>query len=219
MERIASSAQELNSQFHLSCSSGFVLGGDGAHGLYLSDDSGDSWRKLETPFTGQLVIALAISPFFSEDHTLLVCAAGEGDRVVQLWISQDEGLSWSLRHSREADRFSARIAVSGKDASNAVLGLGEWVLYNDSEGWKTSVIATQSAPVSAVEVLPDSNIIVAATTDQVQYLTPAGSWAASDSLRDQAVVALVRSPTFNQDRTLYALRSDGMLIKGIFNLS
>jgi photosystem II stability/assembly factor-like uncharacterized protein len=215
-DRISESYGTLTTQFHLNCAGDHALGG-GNGSLWFSKDRGESWDVLDTPFTGLPVIALSISPHFAEDHTLVVSAADEFNNQVQLWGSIDSGVNWSKWHNEDTRRFAIRMATSGKMAADTILGLGDSILQKGPDGWERNVITTESAPVSAMVVLPESSMVVAATTDQVLFQTIGGPWKTFEPMAGQAVIALVRSLNFNKDHTLYGLTSDGMLFQCIFD--
>jgi photosystem II stability/assembly factor-like uncharacterized protein len=215
-DRISESSHTINTQFHLSSAEDRALGGGGNGGLWFSKDRGKNWEYLDTPFTGLPVIALAVSPYFGEDRTLVVSVADESNGQVQLWRSTDSGVSWSIWHSVGTRRFAARMAVSGKMAADTILGLGDGILHQGPNGWESSVISTESAPVSALAVLHESDLVVAAITDQVLFKTAEDPWVTFESMEGQAVIAMVRSPNYDEDRTLYALTSDGMLYEYIY---
>jgi photosystem II stability/assembly factor-like uncharacterized protein len=79
---------------HLAISPGFgadktlFAGSPAADGMYVSQDRGDSWRRLSiaSAASPSLVLAVAVSPGFEVDKTLMVSIKGQG-----LYRSNDSG--------------------------------------------------------------------------------------------------------------------------------
>lgn len=216
-EKIIGVNQTINTQFHFSCVGDYILGGCGNGGLWFSQDRGQQWEYLDAPFTRLSVIALAISPHFIEDHTLVVCVADESKRQVQLWGSTDSGVNWSIWHKVDTQHFAARMVISESMATDTILGIGDRILIQGKNGWESSTVTSESAPVMALAVLPESDTVIAAITDQVLIKTADEPWKPLESMDGQAVIAMVPSPKFREDHTLYALTSDGVLYQYLFD--
>jgi photosystem II stability/assembly factor-like uncharacterized protein len=216
-EKISAVGQTINTQFHLSCVGSHTLGGGGIGGLWLSHDRGQQWAYLDTQFTGLPVIALALSPHFAENNTLVVCVTDESTDQVQLWGSRDSGVNWSMWHSVDTQYFAVRMVISESIGTDIILGIGDKIHYQGLDGWDSSVISSESAPVSALAVLPESDTLIAAVTDQVIIKTADEPWKPLESMEGVAVIAMVRSPNFSEDHTLYTLTSDGVLYQYNFD--
>jgi photosystem II stability/assembly factor-like uncharacterized protein len=62
-------------------------------GLYLSHDSGGTWRRLDTPMNGSMVWSMAIDPV---DSTVMFAGTGTPS-TPGIYRSTDEGKSWERR--------------------------------------------------------------------------------------------------------------------------
>jgi photosystem II stability/assembly factor-like uncharacterized protein len=156
--------------------------------LLASDDGGAVWRPLGQPFGGAEVISLAASSGYVEDRTIFVGTSktlpdGSATDVV-LWRSTDGGERWE-RWLVERGANVLPLAISPTYPADKALfvGLGNRVLR------------------------PRRNI------EEVRGGSRRPLWQHAD-LGDgtASITALVISPTFNNDATLYAATSGGIFV-------
>jgi photosystem II stability/assembly factor-like uncharacterized protein len=121
-------ATDFRRDVHLAISPGFgtdrtLFGGSpAADGLYVSRNRGDSWQRLSIASTASpaLVLAIAVSPDFEQDQTLIASIKGQG-----LFRSTDGG-----------DNFD--LVGSGLVADNASI---EWLDFSPDFGNDQTVVA------------------------------------------------------------------------------
>ncbi|NLV74598.1 MAG: hypothetical protein GXY52_07945 [Chloroflexi bacterium] len=78
--------------------SGSGLAGTAEGDLFLTQDGGKSWSPTPTPVQGQEILAIAFSPQFENDHTILMGTAIPATPVQQarvaLWRTTNAGANW-----------------------------------------------------------------------------------------------------------------------------
>jgi len=98
--------RDVNLSIAADPSAGFTLfaGSPAGDGVYVSRDRGDSWARLEADFavSPAPVLAIAASPEFATDNTLLVSINGRG-----LFQSQDRGEHFELIGQQFVDTNAA----------------------------------------------------------------------------------------------------------------
>lgn len=90
-------------------------------GIFRSTNGGRAWREIELPFGYDAVLSLALSPSYSANQTLFAGTENNG-----LWVSHDEGESWSrLAEDAITDPVNS-LLLSGTDLL-AQTGAGLWL--------------------------------------------------------------------------------------------
>ena len=188
--------------------------------LLLSRDDGASWRELHTPAEGASVSALAIAP----DKTFL--AATTTPTEVTLWRWEDLR-GWS-RVLVEPSNGVLRVALA---VSNGVefdqgifVGLGRRVLRPVRHAqevrqrerrpmWRAASLGPNVVSVTSLAVSPGGRDVLAATNAGVFVSQDGGAtftdW--SEGLTNPRLVAIAVSPTYEDDRLIYALGLGGTL--------
>ncbi|MBL9002811.1 MAG: hypothetical protein JNJ46_01125 [Myxococcales bacterium] len=91
----------------------FAVGGDGTlyatdrAGMQVSRDGGCSWDNISGPLAGQYVLSVKAAPGASQVWALSSGDAGGSS----LWISDDTGRSWQLRHEQK-DTWPSGLLIS-----------------------------------------------------------------------------------------------------------
>lgn len=160
--------------------------------LFASEDDGDSWRPLGGDFGGGAVVALAVSPGYAKDETIFVGTRqlypdGSGNNLLVLWRSTDRGAQWH-HWLQELGRSALPLAVPPGY-------LGDGALYVGLDGRVAKPIRNTWRRGGG-ERLP--------------------VWSGTDLLDSEgkavAITALVASPNYRQDNTVYAATSGGVFV-------
>ena len=155
-------------------------------GRLFASAEGEAWRPLRQAFEGADVVSLALSPGPGPDWTLLagtIRPRPDGGGEVVLWRSCDGGDGWERwLVERGADLLPLAVPPA-QDAEVVFAGLGNRVL----------------------RPLP--------RTREVRSGEHRPIWRQVDCSAGAATVtALVASPTFRDDRTLFAATSSGVFV-------
>jgi photosystem II stability/assembly factor-like uncharacterized protein len=152
--------------------------------LMLAGDGGASWRSLDGSFEGGEVLALAVSPSFAQDRTMFVATAGP---------AHEDGLR----------------------------DLVAWASTDGGTTWERW-LEERGAPPMQLLVLPTSERVVVGLGGRV--LRPLRSarevrrgvrrplWSSTDLPGGAVIAGLTASPTYAQDRTLFAATSLGVYV-------
>jgi WD40 repeat protein len=160
--------------------------------LFASEDDGESWRSLGEDFGGGAVVSLAVSPGYAKDDTLFVGTRqvypdGSGNNLLVLWRSTDRGAKWH-HWLQELGRSALPLAVPAGY-------LGDGALYVGLDGRVAKPIRNTWRRGGG-ERLP--------------------VWTGIDLLdsdgKPVAITALVSSPNYRQDNTVYAATSGGVYV-------
>ena len=180
--------------------------------LWVTVDAGQSWELLETPWHDLPVMALAASPEFATDQTLVVITMNQRHREAQLWRSMDGGQQWSLWLTERFDRSAAQIAPAGKNLDQVALGLGTTYLQSTPSGWQRSIIAEEIAPITSLIAIPGSSERLAATLVDVLFTKDGQHWQGyGQGLERVALADLALTTKFNDDQQLLLLTVDGQI--------
>jgi photosystem II stability/assembly factor-like uncharacterized protein len=208
-----------------------AAGSDGS--LRLSSDSGLTWRSLPVPFIGQEVAMVAFSPGFAEDGMLFAAttqATGPGGTgQASVWQSTDRGESWQtvLIERDEGRWLSLAIPPTFSDDGAFYIGLGDRVLRpmrRASERrlggqrpiWIGEHLGNARTVVVGLALSPAyrfDQTLFAATSAGVFVSRNAGlSWRPlAAGMIDRSIVAVVPTPTYADDRTVYAASLGGTI--------
>ncbi len=160
--------------------------------LFSTEDDGATWRQLGDDFGGGAVVALAVSPGYAKDETLFVGTRqlfpdGSGNNLLILWRSTDGGAKWH-HWLQELGRSALPLAVPPGY-------LGDGALYVGLDGRVAKPIRNTWRRGGG-ERLP--------------------VWTGVDLLDSEgkavAITALVASPHYRQDHTVFAATSGGIYI-------
>ena len=205
-----------------------MVGTTGA-GLFHSADSGESWRRVGSPFPGESQIrALAVDP----SNSSVVYAGAENG----IYRSEDSGMHWSKLDSPMEGLKIWSIAVDPSNSSNIYVGTAPASLFRSRDGGATwdrleANIAQEGAigdpRVTALLVDPvDSNTIMAGVEIDGVYVSRDGgdSWTHVEqgitnpdihgmafSLGEEKTV-LVSTP-----REIFASRDDGATFESLMS--
>jgi photosystem II stability/assembly factor-like uncharacterized protein len=180
-------------------------------GGFRSED-GRSWHPISPEPGPALADAIAASPNFAEDRTLIV--AGR----TGLYVSKDAGESW--RHAVAGEVLS--IATTPSFADDGVIFIGtaqDGVLRSDDagQGWGGANSGLLDLTALAVAFSPnfaqDRNAFVGTASGLYRSRNGGRSWREVNLELDQpAVQVLAISPRFTEDRTVFAgTEADGLL--------
>jgi hypothetical protein len=181
--------------------------------LWRSEDGGASWQSLPAAFQGQALVALAVSPHYETDRTLLAASALPQRQELTFWRSQDGGHNWAAWFKEHTRWYAIQLAPSGEQAAESSFGFGLTVLTQSSQGLRRAEIASPEAPVMALLAVPGSPARIAATGQSLLASLDGREWQPiSSGLPEGAAVgALALSPDFARDRLVFALTTAGEL--------
>ena len=199
---------------------GQVAVGEQGGMLHVSADRGETWRTVRVGLDGGDVLALAYSPQFGKDRSM-VAAVGDEHRLVVMrsgdagdtwtpWVEYDTPLGWAslaVPPTFEPDRGPLLLAVRDRIAMPALSGRGPWSGLQVAEG---------NVAIRQVTVSPDferDGLAAAATSDGVYLSTTQGyTWARMDGpLAGQAVERVSITESKPDRRTIHAALGRGEL--------
>src|SRR5207244_2952179 len=151
--------------------------------LLISDDGGTTWRQQHTEFGPGEIIALAVSPAYERDRTIFVATTSTDEVVV--WRSTSGGQRWHQWLVERGRSDTLALALSPNYASDELVfvGLGGRVLKPLQHA--REVRSGRRRPVWRGTALAEGVL---------------------------AVTALRTSPTFGEDRTLFAATNAGVFV-------
>jgi hypothetical protein len=193
---------------------GLAWAGSALGRLWLSRDEGFTWAQQEWDAGAVRVAALAASPYFERDSTVVLAAADEAGREVQVWRSLDGGLSWEKWVAQTSDWLVPRLAPAGLKAARTGVALGAQHWAAGPVGWRRAEVASAETPLNALAAVPGTAVQIAARVDGVLIGRPASGakWRPLETgLEAVAPADLALSPQFQADRLLYLLTVDGQV--------
>lgn len=194
---------------------GVFTGGHG--GVLRSLDGGDSWFVGLLPSPPPLVSALAISPGFSQDGTLLAATMEDG-----IFRSTDRGASWQACNFGLLDLHVLALALSpGFTSDQAVFAGTESGIFRSTNGgraWRELPFPEQYAPVLSMALSPaygEDGVAFAGTEASGLFRTNdrGQSWGriGADSITEAANTILV-APSFPTSHELLLLHDTVLLL-------
>ena len=182
-------------------------------GIYLSDDSGETWVQSLEGLTTPLLSALGVSP-----NGALFAGALDGD----LFSSFDYGATWERGLVPDEFRGTITFVVASpnfrKDgtAYAATDGGGLLVTRSSGKNWEDSGFGLGDMTVLALATSSDwskREIMFAATMEGVFVSRNGGrAWRETElMMNDEIVDVLAASPGFEDDRTVFAGTESGNL--------
>ena len=194
-----------------------VFAGLRGHGVYRTDDGGDTWRQVGP--AGWVVVALAISPDYASDGTVFA-TSGLATTGFHVYRSTDEGDSWQEVTPAWASPPNAPgLAISPDLAADRTVyvlgGLDTYVstdggdTFAEAGGWLAAhnVVDLAFSPAYATD-----RTLFALVRDEGLYRSIDGgtTWEATGLGGDLSTFAV--SPDYAADETLIAAsRSSGLL--------
>jgi photosystem II stability/assembly factor-like uncharacterized protein len=203
----------------------FAVGAAGD--LLRSDDGGETWQELGPVAAGVEAVGIYASPDYARDRTLLAVAGGSagprGEGGMVLWRSTDGGRRWGRWLEAPGAGMLALATASG--GAGPIVGAGRQVLApmpgaRERRGgaarplWLSADLGPDVAAVVALATPdgPDAGRVVFAATNAGVYVSRDGGrsfapW--SEGLAPPSVVALAPSPSYAEDRLVYAVGLGG----------
>ena len=102
-------------------------------GVFRSTDDGTTWTAINNGLTYREVHALAVSPNYAKDHTLIVTVWNGG-----VYRSTDGGNSWVDWNHDQTNRRLSALAFSPNYAQDATMFLGTWGEYVDGGVYRST---------------------------------------------------------------------------------
>jgi len=201
--------------------------------LIASDDGGERWRPLYTPFDGAMIVSLACSPGDRHDQNLYAGtvrpAPTVGMAAMTVWRTIDGGGNWTrwLEEIGEGGILPLA-AATGQGGDALFVGLGGQVMRPRQNAWQTrggartphwhgpTLATEQNSPVSITALAVSPN----ADTDGIVFAaTSAGVFRSRDHGRtfDRWSEGLLSAPmlalatTVDEALVVFALGVDGTI--------
>lgn len=185
-------------------------------GVYKSTDGGHSWRLACLGLSDLLVQEVAVSPSYADDATVFARSYRQG-----LFRSTDGGAHWEALGERYAEELDDRrlgtLALSPVYATDSTLwasmsGLAHKALLSSTDGgdtWQELMGGEAEVLALSPAFAEDGTAFAAFRGVGLLRATDGGhTWQAANAgllYENAAFGALAFSPSFAQDRTLYAL--------------
>jgi len=122
----------------------------GAKGAILrSDDAGESWHLVALSSPPPLVTALALSPNFRQDGTVIAGTAEDG-----VFVSTDRGASWTAWNFGLIDFSIYTLVISPNFEKDRTVFIGTecgvFRSHNNGRSWRETSFPMESAPVLSI---------------------------------------------------------------------
>ena len=181
-----------------------------ATALYRSRNGGRSWREVDLGLNEPAIQALALSPRFEEDRIVLVGTEADG-----LLRSDDAGASFESVPAL-ADRGISALTFAPNGRTIAVAA-GSEAFRSDDGGLTWRHLPDAPSLILSLAVLEDDTgdtLLAGIYREGVARLDGTGAWQLSrDGMTARLLTSLLPSPTFAEDRTLFATSiDDGVLV-------
>lgn len=192
----------------------------GLGGFMRSADAGRHWMPPEVWPGSQSVSALAVSPSYADDSTLLLGTQDQG-----VYISSNGGRIWAAANFGLGDLLILAVAFSPEFASDAtafaVAGDGVYRTSNGGRAWRAvgADRGLDSDLVQAIALSPDfgrdRTLFVGTEEAGIFRSTDRGaSWTAvREGLGDLSINAIYVPPDFARHGTVYAGTGEGLLFR------
>jgi photosystem II stability/assembly factor-like uncharacterized protein len=125
-----------------------VWAGQADGGLWASDDGGDTWRAVDSPFQGQRLLGIGLAP---EDGTPLVGTHSSQRREVALWRHVDG--RWQQWLSRGDTWPGVVLAAAGRRGEETWTALGGKPYMHTPAGWREVQLPGGDEPVVVITKL------------------------------------------------------------------
>jgi len=174
-------------------------------GLFRSSDGGQGWSYLAAPAAARGIQALALSPQFLEDRTILAGGFAPG-----LLRSTDGGNTWMLHALGNSASPVTALSLSPEFAEDgiALAGTAEDGIFRSTDhgrSWQTANFGLLDLEILSLATAPDwsREEIAFAVTGTGLYRTPNGARAwrmVEGEIEDQPGLTVAVSPDFGRDQ-------------------
>ena len=186
--------------------------------LWRSDDGGDTWIQLSTPWGASSISGLTFSPEFAQDGTLWVLAEGG------LYRSIDQGTLWT--HVLELLRSNPQFLFpSGYRDQGEMFVLQNGNLYHSADQGQTWRLLDQTpwgsgdiVRLFASPVFDQDRTLLAWLRSGLVYRSSDGGDSWDDSSRGIPpgdITNVLFSPAYATDGTVYLLTQDGGIYRQV----
>ncbi len=157
-----------------------LFAGTRGNGMFISDDSGGSWRSASTGLTYGFVSSVVADP----SDAMMVFAATDGFQLGGVFKSTDGGVSWTLQATGLSDTQILTLHLDSTVPSILYAGSRGGRVFASYDGAKTwHELAAFGDAVKALATHPDNNQLLYAATFSsgiVRSLDGGKSWQASN---------------------------------------
>lgn len=173
------------------------IGGNARSPLLMTRDHGESWEQLDTPFGVLPLAALQTIPGSFTGYTLLAATYDPRQRMVSVWRSVNDGMSWERGSITHSDW-----PVVSMVPEPLATSVGDSVLVRHYDGdWEQSRLGG-----AVRRIVGHANTLVALTTSGIWKTTiGTGNWERDD---DELSIDRVMDIAL-QEETLYVLLAGG----------
>jgi len=193
----------------------------GVHGgVVRSHDGGHSWRSAIFPSPAPLVVAMVVSPNFSQDSLLFAGTAESG-----VFVSSDAGATWSAWNFGLLDLSVLCLAISPNFVEDETVFVGTttglFVSSNAGRAWREVVLPADLTAVLSLAVSPhykDDRTVFAGTEAQGLFQCSAGQiqagapWQTVGQGRlTQPINAILLAPNYPQPGELLVVHGSELL--------
>lgn len=196
---------------------GHVLVGDHKGGLYASRDAGRTWRKikLSLPQDRGAVTAIAASPSYSSDNTLMV-----GTEKGFVYISSDTGLTFEKIKNSFTTQPIVSLSLSPNFSSDGIAFASSWddgTFCSSNRGLKWEPCDrgltkhTQSQKLGrpsfgeislSKTFSKDKTVLVSGFDGLFQSIDKGKNWKELTTLSPQYIIGMSFSPNYRNDSTI-----------------
>ncbi len=191
-------------------------------GLCVSEDTGNTWQPVDSPFNGETVWKVAVDP---QDRSRLFVGTGAPSRAV-LWRTEDGGESW-YRVPVEIPEFCQGVnrprllafAYDPTDRDKVWFGLEEGGLFFSRDGGESferlddRLLWEFNSDIHSIEVLPNGGekTVVVICVNAVYRSTDDGETWSGLNVRETFGLYYARATAVSvaADNTMYLSVSDG----------
>ena len=186
----------------------------GVYALLKSTDGGLTWSAVPGLPNVNKMLAVVFSPAYATDQTIYVAGAGG------LYQTTNQGASWTLASSLALQD----VALSPSFATDNTLFIvtAQMTVFKSTNRGQTFTQLTLPGSITSVlnviAVSPnydvDGTVVLGTTSNGIYQSTNGGStWVSVNTTQPfPSVTALVFSPAFSSDKTIFAGTTSGVLI-------
>lgn len=206
---------------------GFGLAGTADGLLYMTQDSGETWSSTETPCKGQEILAIAFSPSYEVDHTILmgtaIPASPSQQARVALWRTTNGGANWRQVTTQVTTarwlEIALPVGVEQKAVEQAILATGPFCLRplrRAKDVWISTRVdpsGTNALSVISIGEIDSGGTLYVATGNGVFRSIDGGRTWHAFLQPDEAQSFISLALAQNDGLVLYALSLGGRLYK------
>lgn len=181
-------------------------------GVLLSEDGGISWTAAGLPTPPPVILAVAISPDYERDGTLVAASAEDG-----VFVSTDRGASWTPWNFGLVDLNIHALAMSPDFGADRTLLIGtDTGIYRSRDGgrrWQELPFLMDDAPVNSLAIRSAQGgmqHIYAGTQQRGLFLSDDGGahWWHIDGAGESSAIGAIH---LTGNRALWLLLEDALL--------